>query len=144
LPFRDAVLEELPDPAESLVERRLVHLAHPRREAGLRTHLRDARAHEAAADDAHRLHARPSFPSRMNSAAKPSPPVTQSVASPSRASRRPISWRSVVTMRAPVAPIGWPSAIAPPFTLSFAWSSPRSRSHAITCAANASLSSISS
>ena len=48
----------------------------------------------------------------------PIPPLTQSVASPRRALRRCISWRSVTTMRAPVQPIGWPSAMAPPLTLS--------------------------
>ena len=29
------------------------------------------------------------------------------------------SWSSVATIRAPLAPIGWPSAIAPPLTLTF-------------------------
>ena len=50
------------------------------------------------------------------------------------------------TSRAPLAPSGWPSAIAPPFGLTRASSSgrPRSRSTARPCAANASLSSITS
>ena len=44
-------------------------------------------------------------------------------------------------MRAPVAPIGWPSAIAPPLTFSRSGSKPSSRSQARTWAANASLTS---
>ena len=57
------------------------------------------------------------------------------------------SWlTAVVTRRAPLAPSGWPSAIAPPFGLTRASSSarPRSRSTARPCAAKASLSSITS
>ena len=42
-------------------------------------------------------------------------------------------------MRAPVMPNGWPSAIAPPLTLSLSSSMPRSRADGTTCAANASL-----
>ena len=34
---------------------------------------------------------------------------------------------SVVVMRAPLAPIGWPSAVAPPLTLIFSCGMPRSR-----------------
>ena len=44
-------------------------------------------------------------------------------------------------MRAPVAPMGWPSAIAPPFTLSRSGSNRSSRSQASTWAANASFTS---
>jgi hypothetical protein len=49
----------------------------------------------------------------------PMPPLTHSVASPR--TRRAAASRaaSVTTMRAPVAPIGWPRAMAPPLTLSF-------------------------
>ncbi len=72
------------------------------------------------------------------------PPLTHSVASPSFASRFCISWSSVVVMRTPVQPIGWPNAIAPPLTFKRSASKPSSRSHAITCAAKASLSSIKS
>ena len=42
-------------------------------------------------------------------------------------------------MRAPEAPIGWPSAIAPPLTLTFSGSTPRSAVDARPTAANASL-----
>src|SRR5205809_8006878 len=45
-------------------------------------------------------------------------------------------------MRQPEAPIGWPSAMAPPFTLTLAVSQPIWRFTAIACAANASLISI--
>ena len=47
-----------------------------------------------------------------------------------------------MVIAAPVAPIGWPSAIAPPFGLTFSSSSPSSSITASACAANASLSSI--
>ena len=42
-------------------------------------------------------------------------------------------------MRAPVAPIGWPSATAPPLTLTFLGSSPSSRLIARETAEKASL-----
>ena len=48
----------------------------------------------------------------------PMPPLTQSVASPRLAPRRSSSCSSVTTRRAPVQPIGCPSAIAPPLTFS--------------------------
>src|SRR5262249_58569572 len=60
---------------------------------------------------------------RSNRTAMPIPPETQSVAMPRWASRRRISWSSVVAIRAPVAPIGWPSAMAPPLTLTLPGSS---------------------
>src|SRR5712671_2147972 len=44
----------------------------------------------------------------------------------------------------PVAPMGWPSATAPPLGFTFAGSSPRSFVTAIACTANASLDSITS
>ena len=43
---------------------------------------------------------------------------------------------------APVQPSGWPSAMAPPLTLTIAGSSPAARITASACAAKASLSSI--
>ena len=42
-------------------------------------------------------------------------------------------------MRAPEAPIGWPSAIAPPLTLTFSSSTPSIRSELIATEAKASL-----
>jgi hypothetical protein len=44
---------------------------------------------------------------------------------------------------APVAPSGWPSAIAPPFTFTMVGSMSSSRITASACAANASLNSMS-
>ena len=46
------------------------------------------------------------------------PPAQQIACSPSVAPRRIISCSSVVMIRAPLAPRGWPSAIAPPLTFS--------------------------
>src|SRR5881296_1451076 len=45
------------------------------------------------------------------------PPCAQIDNSPNCTSRRAISFASVVTMRPPVAPNGWPIAIEPPMTL---------------------------
>ena len=56
--------------------------------------------------------------------------------------RRRSSSRSVSSRRVPVMPSGWPSAIAPPLTLTRSRSSPSSFSTARYCAANASLTSI--
>ena len=42
-------------------------------------------------------------------------------------------------MRAPLMPIGWPSAIAPPLTLTFSGSTPSSRVETMPTAAKASL-----
>src|SRR6185312_1377984 len=56
-----------------------------------------------------------------------SPPPMQSAATPRLRLRRLSAWISVTRMRAPEAPMGWPSAQAPPFTFTFAWSRPRSR-----------------
>ena len=55
---------------------------------------------------------------------------------------RSSSCSSVVISRAPVEPSGWPSAIAPPLTLTRSMSGSSSRSQAATTEANASLISI--
>src|SRR5579864_7113438 len=47
------------------------------------------------------------------------PPPRHSAAIPRFTSRRIISYISVTSTRAPLAPIGWPIATAPPFTLTF-------------------------
>ena len=49
----------------------------------------------------------------------PWPTPMHIVARPSVASRSCMVWMSVVAMRAPEAPSGWPMAIAPPRTLTF-------------------------
>ena len=74
-------------------------------------------------------------------AQKHMPPPMQSVASPFLALRFCISCNSVVRMRAPEAPMGWPMAIAPPLTLTLLASKPRSLFTAKACAAKASLAS---
>jgi hypothetical protein len=75
--------------------------------------------------------------SRSSSIAMPWPPPMQRLTSPSCRSLRSISPRILVVMIAPVAAIGWPSAIAPPFGLTFARSSSRSWQTARDWAANA-------
>src|SRR5215510_2992826 len=70
--------------------------------------------------------------------AMPMPPPTQSVARPRRRSRRWSSSTRVPRIIAPVAPSGWPIAIAPPLTLVISWLMPRSRMNRIATAANAS------
>ena len=63
--------------------------------------------------------------------------------SANRSGRRAASsCTSVVIRRAPLAPSGWPSATAPPFTFTLARSALVSRCHASTTLANASLISI--
>src|SRR5439155_24806957 len=57
----------------------------------------------------------------------PRPPPQHMVTSPSSRSERSSSWRIVVTSRAPVEPTGWPSAIAPPLTLTRSMSGDSSR-----------------
>src|SRR6059058_3654080 len=69
------------------------------------------------------------------------PPPMHNVARPFFASRFCISWSKVTRMRVPDAPIGCPSAIAPPLTLTRSGSQPRSLLTAQACAANASLAS---
>jgi alkanesulfonate monooxygenase SsuD/methylene tetrahydromethanopterin reductase-like flavin-dependent oxidoreductase (luciferase family) len=64
-------------------------------------------------------------PSRSTTMAMPWPPPTHIDSRPKvlSASCRPLS--SVVMMRAPVMPNGWPRAMAPPLTLSLSQSMPR-------------------
>ena len=57
---------------------------------------------------------------RSTTIAKPSPPAAQTVMRPNCPPRRASSFASVVVMRAPVAPNGWPIAIEPPITFSCA------------------------
>src|SRR3954471_20810230 len=72
----------------------------------------------------------------------PMPPPMHSVARPFLASRFCISCSRVIRTRAPEAPIGWPSAIAPPLTFTFAGSQPMSLLTAHAWAAKASFASI--
>ena len=74
--------------------------------------------------------------------ASPWPPPPQSAAAPVPPPRRRSSSARVRTSRAPDIPIGWPSAIAPPLTLTMSWLTPRSRMDWMATAAKASLISI--
>src|SRR5882672_3215302 len=60
-----------------------------------------------------------SFHSASSHSAAPCPPPTQSETSARFARRRFNSFKLVRISLAPVAPTGWPSAIAPPFTFNF-------------------------
>src|SRR5918992_5048961 len=71
----------------------------------------------------------------------PMPPPMQRDAAPLPPPRAFSEWTRVVRIRAPLAPMGCPSAMAPPWTLTFAGSSCSSRATAIDCDANASFSS---
>ena len=75
------------------------------------------------------------------SVAVPSPPPQHIVTRPSSLSERSSSCSSVVISRAPVEPSGWPSAIAPPFTLTRSGSAPSSCSQAPTTDEKASFTS---
>ena len=68
-----------------------------------------------------------------------SPPPMQMAAQPYRLSWRSKAFKSVVRIRAPEAPMGWPSATAPPWTLIFSWEIPSSFMAANTTTAKASL-----
>src|SRR6266853_788247 len=70
------------------------------------------------------------------------PPPMHKVARPLWTLRRCISCNRVTRTRAPEAPIGWPRAMAPPFTLTFSTFHPRSLLTAQAWAAKASLASI--
>src|SRR5262249_59612185 len=61
-------------------------------------------------------HGRGLYP-RSTTMAMPCPPPMHSDATPRRASRAAMAWSRVTRTRAPLAPIGCPSAMAPPFTL---------------------------
>src|SRR5262249_12710508 len=74
--------------------------------------------------------------------AVPMPAPMQSVTSAVSRSRRSSSSIAVPRIIAPVAPSGWPIAIAPPFTLTFLGSSLNACRKRSTTAANASLTSI--
>src|SRR5215510_10781492 len=71
--------------------------------------------------------------------AMPCPPPMQSVTTPRVSPSRRIEWISFVVSTAPVAPIGWPWATAPPSTLTTSSGSPSSRATTMATAAKASL-----
>ena len=69
-------------------------------------------------------------------------PSLLAAATRNAAPRAFISWTRVVRMRAPDAPMGWPMAMAPPLTFTFAGSRPNSFTTQSDWAAKASLDSI--
>src|SRR5690606_17807126 len=71
--------------------------------------------------------------------AVPMPPPVHMVTRAVVASRRSSSSSAVPMSMAPVAPMGWPSAMAPPFTFTRSGSRPRSRMVFMGTAAKASL-----
>src|SRR5438105_15619028 len=79
------------------------------------------------------------FQSRLMISASPWPPPPHSAAAPTFAPRRLSSSASVSTRRAPLAPIGWPSATAPPLTFTRSSSSRSMRVELIATDAKASL-----
>ena len=79
-----------------------------------REHLRDAGAHGPGTDHGNALDLHYGNDTLMATAL---PPPRQSDTRPRRARRLRMAWSSVIKMRAPDAPMGWPSAMAPPLTL---------------------------
>ena len=71
----------------------------------------------------------------------PSPPPQHIATNAYLPSRRSNSCSAVVINLAPVLPVGWPSAMAPPFTFTFSGSAPRSFCQARTTEAKASFTS---
>src|SRR5437762_2059047 len=74
----------------------------------------------------------------FTTSASPWPPPPQRAAAPVPPPLRFSSCRSVSARRAPDMPIGWPRAMAPPFTFTMSASMPRSSIEARPTAANAS------
>src|SRR6185312_3238418 len=84
-------------------------------------HLGDAGAHLARPDDADPLaHAAMT----SSTVASPWAAPEQIAATPLPPPRRRSSWMTVPSRRAPEAPMGWPSATAPPFTFTRSGSMP--------------------
>jgi hypothetical protein len=79
---------------------------------------------------------------RSSASAIPCPPPMHMVTIARRAPARSISAMALTTRMAPVAPTGWPSAMAPPFGFTRAGSSPSTLLTASACAAKASFDSI--
>src|SRR6185369_8806491 len=109
------------------------------RHAGIGDLGGDAAAHHARADDASLLDGH-STASRM--VAMPWPPPMHWVDSANCLPSRFSNEAALPVMRAPVAPKGWPMAMAPPSRLTLAMSIFKSRMQAMDCAAKASLSSM--
>src|SRR6185295_4363778 len=144
LALLDALGEERLDPPEALPQEVVAHLAHHDLVSRLGTDLGDPGAHEPAANDpdsldGHVVRVRQS--SLRMTMAMPWPPPMQAVARPCRARRRRSSSAKVRSSRVPVAPRGWPRAMAPPLTFVRSRSRPSSFSTARYWPAKASLTS---
>src|ERR1051325_9598583 len=100
-------MEPILDGRAESVRISLDDVARERGDAALRKERRREKQHENEAAD--------QTASTIIAAA--SPPPMQIAARPRFAPRSCIAWISVTRMRAPLAPIGWPRATAPPFTL---------------------------
>src|SRR5271166_4888959 len=110
--------------------------------AGVGDMRRDARAHHPGADDVDLVDVAHHTASRT--VAMPWPPPMHCVASAYLPFSRFNSEAALPRMRAPVAPSGWPSAMAPPSMLTVSGDSFRSRTQAIDCEAKASFNSTTS
>src|SRR5690606_31505573 len=86
-----------------------------------------------------RPHWQPAQSTSSSTMASPWPPPLQMLARPNCTPRFRISWANVSTMRAPLAPMGWPSAMAPPLTLTISGSHSPSRVLTMVTTAKASL-----
>src|SRR5271166_1777357 len=112
------------------------------RDAGVGDMGGDARAHHAGADDGYFFDVAHHTASRT--VAMPWPPPMHWVASAYLPFSRRSSEAALPRMRAPVAPSGWPSAMAPPSMLTVSSDSFRSLTQAIDCEAKASFNSTTS
>src|SRR4029077_1310945 len=103
------------DAGETARELLLGHVDERHAHARARRDLGDAGAHLGGADDEHVLLGH-DLPTSIT-IASPCPPPEQIAARPRPPPRRRSSYISVPTSRAPEAPTGWPSATAPPLTV---------------------------
>src|SRR5690606_9462843 len=139
LPALDALVEVAPDALHPGAHGVLAHVVQPDLGPRGRGDLRDAVAHRTGTHDRDGIDAsRGAAHGDSHSVAMPWPTPMHIDARPRLAPRRFISWSSVTTIRAPEQPTGWPSAIAPPLTLTMEESSSSCSMQGSAWAANAS------
>src|SRR5690606_27057172 len=119
----------------------LLHIIQFHVQSCLCANLRDAGTHLSGANDHYVLNRHAYFASLGTSImiASPCPPPEQMAAIPMPPPRRFNSYANVRIMRAPLAPIGCPSATDPPLTFTFSASKSAIFERATATAANASL-----
>src|SRR5690606_33176392 len=119
----------------------LLHVIQFHVQSCLCANLRDAGTHLSGANDHYVLNRHAYFASLGTSImiASPCPPPEQMAAMPMPPPRRFNSYANVRIMRAPLAPIGCPSATDPPLTFTFSASKSAIFELASATAANASL-----